>query len=160
MRTKTILLIGAGGQIGVELVMALRERYGAEQVIASDLRTENRLTQGTGPFVQFNVMEKDRLRELVRTRLANIWTFWERFCSMLLNNDCSHALRTPMSSVTVETAITRKKKTNNLKNIRRVTVGPRNGIPRRALFSSSADSQGRAQSSRECDEHKRRPNAV
>ncbi len=35
---RRILVTGAAGQIGSELVPALRERYGAERVVASDLR--------------------------------------------------------------------------------------------------------------------------
>ena len=38
MVREKILVIGASGQIGVELTLALRKIYGATQVIASDLR--------------------------------------------------------------------------------------------------------------------------
>ena len=41
---KKILVLGAGGQIGSELTMRLREVYGNGNVIASDLNP-NRLTQ-------------------------------------------------------------------------------------------------------------------
>jgi nucleoside-diphosphate-sugar epimerase len=36
-----ILVTGARGQIGTELVKALRQRYGHESVIASDLNLED-----------------------------------------------------------------------------------------------------------------------
>ena len=35
---RRILITGALGQIGSELAPALRERYGADRVVASDLR--------------------------------------------------------------------------------------------------------------------------
>ncbi|NNE02191.1 MAG: NAD-dependent epimerase, partial [Eudoraea sp.] len=38
---KSILILGACGQIGTELTLALREKYGNEQVVASDIREGN-----------------------------------------------------------------------------------------------------------------------
>ena len=39
--TKRILVTGACGQIGSELVPALRERYGGENVVATDIEETN-----------------------------------------------------------------------------------------------------------------------
>ena len=48
---KRILVTGALGQIGSELVPALRARYGAERVVASDLRRPPEGSPGEGPFL-------------------------------------------------------------------------------------------------------------
>jgi nucleoside-diphosphate-sugar epimerase len=61
MKKEKILVIGASGQIGVELTLALRKVYGGSQVIASDLREENELLIGTGPYVSLDVMNKEML---------------------------------------------------------------------------------------------------
>ena len=45
-----ILVIGASGQIGTELTLALRQQYGGETVIAADLKREADLLKGTGHF--------------------------------------------------------------------------------------------------------------
>jgi nucleoside-diphosphate-sugar epimerase len=60
-----ILVIGACGQIGVELTLALRKVYGNNNVLASDLREENDLLKGTGPYVSLDVMNKEMLHVLV-----------------------------------------------------------------------------------------------
>lgn len=60
-----ILVIGACGQIGVELTLALRSMYGSSNVIASDLRDEHELLKGTGPYVALDVMNKEMLHVLV-----------------------------------------------------------------------------------------------
>jgi nucleoside-diphosphate-sugar epimerase len=52
-----ILVTGAGGQIGSELVPALRERYGAANVLATDIRSpEPDLAEG-GPFQTLDATE-------------------------------------------------------------------------------------------------------
>ena len=43
MTKEKVLVIGASGQIGVELTLALRKIYGNANVVASDLREENEL---------------------------------------------------------------------------------------------------------------------
>ena len=61
-----ILVIGASGQIGTELTLALRMRYGGEMVIAADLKREADLLKGTGPFLPLDIMDKEILRVQVR----------------------------------------------------------------------------------------------
>jgi nucleoside-diphosphate-sugar epimerase len=61
-----ILIIGACGQIGVELTAALRKKYGNENVFAADLREESLLIKGTGPFVKLDALDALGTKELVK----------------------------------------------------------------------------------------------
>lgn len=74
MIKEKILVIGASGQIGVELTMALRKLYGNNNVIASDLREENELLKGTGPYVSLDVMNKEMLHvQVIRQNITQIY---------------------------------------------------------------------------------------
>jgi len=69
-----ILVIGASGQIGVELTLALRKIYGDANVVASDLREENPLLHGTGPYVSLDVMNKEMLHvQVIRQGFTQIY---------------------------------------------------------------------------------------
>lgn len=69
-----ILVIGASGQIGVELTLALRKIYGNANVIASDLREQNPLLEGTGPYVSLDVMNKEMLHvQVIRQNITQIY---------------------------------------------------------------------------------------
>jgi nucleoside-diphosphate-sugar epimerase len=61
-----VLVIGACGQIGVELTLALRTLHGSENVIATDIREEHELLKGTGPYQTLDAMNGEATRELVK----------------------------------------------------------------------------------------------
>lgn len=74
MQKEKILVIGASGQIGVELTLALRKIYGNNNVIASDLREQNPLLEGTGPYVSMDVMNKEMLHvQVIRQNITQIY---------------------------------------------------------------------------------------
>jgi len=61
----TTLIIGASGQIGIELTMALRKKRGNHMVIASDIRPtdDNDLLQG--PYEILDVLDKAALESII-----------------------------------------------------------------------------------------------
>lgn len=60
-----ILIIGSSGQIGTELVLKLRELYGNENVIASDIRKGSYEVMESGPFEFLDVTDKDEIQNIV-----------------------------------------------------------------------------------------------
>jgi nucleoside-diphosphate-sugar epimerase len=74
MKKEKILVIGASGQIGVELTLALRKIYGGNNVVASDLREENELLKGSGPYVSLDVMNKEMLHvQIIRQNITQVY---------------------------------------------------------------------------------------
>ena len=61
-----ILIIGACGQIGVELTLALRKVYGDANVVASDIRDEHPLLKGTGPYTVLNAMDGEAILATIK----------------------------------------------------------------------------------------------
>lgn len=64
---KKIMITGALGQIGTELVVKCREIYGTDNVLATDIREpEADSPVQNGPFEILDVTDRDRMFELVR----------------------------------------------------------------------------------------------
>lgn len=63
----SILVSGANGQIGSELVGVLTRKYGAGSVIASDLQ-DRAQKNGSAVYEQIDVTDEERLREVVDAR--------------------------------------------------------------------------------------------
>ena len=61
---KKILLTGALGQIGSELTMKLREVYGAENVVATDIRSAESEVVQSGPFEILDVTDGKTMHEI------------------------------------------------------------------------------------------------
>ncbi len=57
-----ILVLGAGGQVGSELVEKLRAKHGRNKVLATDVRE---LENQNGPFEVLNALDKEKLHDIV-----------------------------------------------------------------------------------------------
>ena len=68
---KSILIIGASGQIGTELTLKLREINGENAVIASDIHEGNDELMQSGPFEFINAMDFERILNIVHKYRVN-----------------------------------------------------------------------------------------
>lgn len=65
-----ILVIGALGQVGSELVETLRAKYGASSVIAADIKDEG----GTGIYEKLDVLDDAALRQIIeKHQIRNVF---------------------------------------------------------------------------------------
>jgi nucleoside-diphosphate-sugar epimerase len=70
--TPRILITGAAGQIGSELTPFLREKHGAENVIASDIKDEIPPSLNeSGPYVILDVLDRQKIQEVIQTYRIN-----------------------------------------------------------------------------------------
>jgi nucleoside-diphosphate-sugar epimerase len=61
---ENILILGSCGQVGTDLVEELRNIYGNDRVIASDIRKPEDAFWQNGPFELLDVLEKGRIAEI------------------------------------------------------------------------------------------------
>lgn len=63
--SKKILIIGACGQIGTELTLSLRKKFGNENVIASDIRKGEGELMRSGPFEKVDATDYKAIEDIV-----------------------------------------------------------------------------------------------
>lgn len=66
MKKEKVLIVGAGGQIGVELALALRNVYGNDNVIATDIKEAHPILRDSGPYAMLNAMDATAMLELIK----------------------------------------------------------------------------------------------
>lgn len=66
-----ILITGALGQIGTELCLSLKNIYGENNVICSDLKTEN-IAEQFKPYEVLDVINKDQLAQIIKKHQIKI----------------------------------------------------------------------------------------
>ncbi len=62
----TILVLGAAGQIGTDLVSTLREMHGGHNVIAADVKEQTGFLAESGPFCKLDVLDAQALADVIR----------------------------------------------------------------------------------------------
>lgn len=63
---KKVLVIGAGGQIGTELVLLLEKKFGKDAVVASDIKEEAPSALKNSKYLALNVLDNDKLSLIVK----------------------------------------------------------------------------------------------
>ena len=72
--SEKILVIGAAGQIGTELVLTLRQSKGADNVIAADLKEPNTEVLAGGKFVQLDILDEPAVRSVINdNRITEVY---------------------------------------------------------------------------------------
>ncbi len=64
---KKILVIGACGQIGTELVLALRVKFGNDQVVASDVKEACPEALSDGPYKHLDILDRAGVEAFIRS---------------------------------------------------------------------------------------------
>lgn len=69
-----VIIIGAGGQIGTELTLKLRQLKGTENVIAADVKNECPALLANGPYLQLDILNAEEVKkQIVENNVTEVY---------------------------------------------------------------------------------------
>lgn len=105
---RRILVIGSSGQIGTELVEGLRERFGEDHVIASDIK-EPQVKQ-SGPFVLVDALDRRRIERVIEKHAITEVYLLAALLSATAEKDPAFAWKLNMESLFIVLELAREGK--------------------------------------------------
>ena len=63
---RRILVTGALGQIGIELLNALSNKFGSESIVATDIRETSKLEDTGIQFLKLDVLDLEKLESVIK----------------------------------------------------------------------------------------------
>lgn len=108
---RNVLVIGAGGQIGVELTAALRAEYGSNQVIAADVKP---LGGVDGPDIVLDVLDKQAVEKSIEEHEVSEVYLLAALLSATAEKNPEFAWKLNMESLLTLLELARQKKISKL----------------------------------------------
>ncbi len=105
---KKILVIGSSGQIGTELVEGLRQRFGNENVVASDIKEPQ--AKQDGPFAMVNAMDQRGIERVMDKHGINEVYLLAALLSATAEKDPAFAWKLNMESLLIILELAREGK--------------------------------------------------
>ncbi|MBK6776124.1 MAG: NAD-dependent epimerase/dehydratase family protein [Flavobacteriales bacterium] len=106
--TKKILVIGSSGQIGTELVEGLRERFGNDNVVASDIKEPQ--SAQSGPFAMVDAMDRRGIERVIDKHGINEVYLLAALLSATAEKDPAFAWKLNMESLFIILELAREGK--------------------------------------------------
>lgn len=108
MSTKRILVIGSSGQIGTELVEGLRDRFGNENVVSSDIKEPQ--AKQDGPFVMVDAMDRRGIERIIEKHAITEVYLLAALLSATAEKDPAFAWKLNMESLFIVLELAREGK--------------------------------------------------
>lgn len=136
---KKILVIGSSGQIGTELVEGLRARFGADNVVASDIKEPQ--AKQAGPFAMVDAMDRRGIERVIDKHGITEVYLLAALLSATAEKDPAFAWKLNMESLFIVLELAREGKINKVYWPSSIAVfgptTPKDGTPQHTIAEPS-----------------------